>query len=654
MNDWLKVNAASDTPEILIDGFIGESWWDDSGNSNKRFNEAISKFPASQRITVRINSEGGSIQDGLGIYNTIKARGNVTTRVDGYALSIASIIALGGDEIISPQSSVWMIHDPWSGTVGDADTHRKSAEMLDKHADTLVSIYATKTGMDRKKVRDLMKEETWMTGEEAVENGFADKMDGEAKTLSALKSHALFRRVPSAVLNCAPISRFGLVAAAAGGFEPPPQVTNNKEKRMENPATQQTTPKAEATTSAPDNRLQQLEAELIATKAAADKERKARIEDKVRTLCAERGRTDADEWIPLCIANEDTVKLLAKQPVAERHIITPHNPTITGGQTWRDQVRAKQTPRAKLDFMIENWDALRQAERSMPAAANTGTTDASLIGSVLVNQAVLVLQNRLAPLRAFSRDFSGDAMAPNRPVVIPKVTAGGTAQASATDFEDTTNFVGTVTPITVTPTHRTAGGYMDQTDMNRGMRVALWAEKKAQEIAENALATVTALITTGNFTATPHISAAAAFGGDDMRTIFGLLKKCPTKYMVIDGEYYARLLPATREEYNVVEAAWPGWNGVFLNTIWTGATTNTVGFACDPQAIAVVAGIPSLPESASRSSLNTSTFTVPELQLTVALNSWYSTKTRTDWFTYDVCFGAALLDATAGLLIKSS
>ena len=133
MNDWLKVNAASDTPEILIDGFIGESWWDESGNSNRRFNDAISKFPAQQRITVRINSEGGSIQDGLGIYNAIKARGNVTTRVDGYALSIASVIALAGDEVVSPQSSVWMIHDPWSGTVGDADTHRKSADMLAKH-----------------------------------------------------------------------------------------------------------------------------------------------------------------------------------------------------------------------------------------------------------------------------------------------------------------------------------------------------------------------------------------------------------------------------------------------------------------------------------------------------------------------------------------
>ena len=94
MNDWLKVKAEGESPEILIDGFIGESWWDDTGNSNKRFNEAINRFPKSQRVTVRINSEGGSIQDGLGIYNTIKARGNVTTRVDGYALSIASIIAL--------------------------------------------------------------------------------------------------------------------------------------------------------------------------------------------------------------------------------------------------------------------------------------------------------------------------------------------------------------------------------------------------------------------------------------------------------------------------------------------------------------------------------------------------------------------------------
>ena len=141
-----------------------------------------------------------------------------------------------------------------------------------------------------------------------------------------------------------------------------------------------------------------------------------------------------------------------------------------------------------------------------------------------------------------------------------------------------------------------------------------------------------------------------------MRTLWGQLKKAVNKSVVLDGEYYAQLLPATREQYNVEEGGnWPGWNGVYLNTVWTGATSGTVGIALDPsQAIACSAGVPVVADSAYRAGLQSSNFTVPGIGLSVQMNSWYSFAARNDWMTLDVVFGAAKNDGTAAVLIKSS
>jgi len=98
----------------------------------------------------------------------------------------------------------------------------------------------------------------------------------------------------------------------------------------------------------------------------------------------------------------------------------------------------------------------------------------------------------------------------------------------------------------------------------------------------------------------------------------------------------------------------PGWNAVAQNDYWTGATANTVGFACDPQAIGVGAGLPMTPESAGRGGLRQSVITVPGIGISVQLNEWFSLASRVDWATYDVVFGACSLDATAGVLLKSA
>ena len=98
--------------------------------------------------------------------------------VDGFAASIASIIAMAGNRIEMGEGALMMIHDPMSGVMGNAAEMRKMADVLDKVGGSLADIYVNKTGLDKAKVLQMMSEETWLTAQEAVEMGFANKAIG--------------------------------------------------------------------------------------------------------------------------------------------------------------------------------------------------------------------------------------------------------------------------------------------------------------------------------------------------------------------------------------------------------------------------------------------------------------------------------------------
>jgi ATP-dependent Clp endopeptidase proteolytic subunit ClpP len=126
-----------------------------------------------KEVRVHLNSPGGSVFDGLAIYNFLKDRGNVTTIVDGVAASMASVIFMAGSNRIMPANALLMIHEPWTGAVGEADDLRKAAEALDKMNDSLAGIYANATGKDIDVIKDMMSETTWMNGADAEKDGFA-------------------------------------------------------------------------------------------------------------------------------------------------------------------------------------------------------------------------------------------------------------------------------------------------------------------------------------------------------------------------------------------------------------------------------------------------------------------------------------------------
>ena len=159
------------------------------GLTAKEFTEQIPEGETD--ITVRINSPGGDVSEGLAIYNYLKGlAANVTTIVDGYAASSASLVMMAGDRREAHKASFVMIHNPWSMAMGESDEMRHTADVLDEHRDAIIDVYADVTGKSASDLREMMDDETWMRGEAALENGFATHVvdDSEGQAAAAARA----------------------------------------------------------------------------------------------------------------------------------------------------------------------------------------------------------------------------------------------------------------------------------------------------------------------------------------------------------------------------------------------------------------------------------------------------------------------------------
>jgi ATP-dependent protease ClpP protease subunit len=175
----LKAKGKSESgTELRIYGDIGPSWDEDESNDARSVAASLEKLKGP--LAVRINSFGGSVADGLAIYNALRRfPGRVTTYVDGVAYSIASLIAMAGEEIRIAANGMLMIHAPWGMAVGNAPEMREMAEILDKHADAMVVSYLRNGGPDESQIRAWLTDgsDHYFSAKEAVELGLVDVVD---------------------------------------------------------------------------------------------------------------------------------------------------------------------------------------------------------------------------------------------------------------------------------------------------------------------------------------------------------------------------------------------------------------------------------------------------------------------------------------------
>ena len=179
----------SDEGELLLYGDISDStWWGDE-ITPKNFKEELDSLGDIKTLNVYINSGGGDVFAGQAIYSMLKRHSaTVNVYVDGLAASIASIIAMAGDNVKMPKNAMLMVHNPWSFGMGNANDFRKLADDLDKVRESMISVYEDKTGMEKESIVELMDAETWMTAEEAVEFGFADEIEEEKQVAASLNN----------------------------------------------------------------------------------------------------------------------------------------------------------------------------------------------------------------------------------------------------------------------------------------------------------------------------------------------------------------------------------------------------------------------------------------------------------------------------------
>lgn len=198
----------SGADELHIDGEIVSNvyWWGPSGQVvARRFRQRLAQCGD---VTVYINSPGGDVFAGAEMYTALREhKGKVTVKVTGIAASVASVIAMAGDEVLMSPVAYMMIHDPWTYAAGNAREFEHQAGVLREIGEGLIAAYTAKTGKSRDEIAAMLEAETYMNAQRCVDEGFADgilyEMPAASDAGTALQSHMMQskRFGASAVLN---------------------------------------------------------------------------------------------------------------------------------------------------------------------------------------------------------------------------------------------------------------------------------------------------------------------------------------------------------------------------------------------------------------------------------------------------------------------
>lgn len=196
----VKKNASEKTVDIYIYGIIGEDWWNpDNGTVASQF---VPEFKALEkefdRINVRINSPGGSIWEGLPVFNVIaQSEKDVHTYCDGIAYSMGAIILLAGKQVHAAKNSLILLHAPMTIGIGNAKDMRDTADHLDKYGDSLLTSIATKTGLSADEAKSAYFDyaDHLMTAQQALDSKLIDDIvDEDAKVPEGI-SNMSFKEV---------------------------------------------------------------------------------------------------------------------------------------------------------------------------------------------------------------------------------------------------------------------------------------------------------------------------------------------------------------------------------------------------------------------------------------------------------------------------
>lgn len=184
----IEQNADRNSLDIYLYDNIEDDkrdWWTgeiiESLTSSKYIQKVLEENKAAKNINVYINSNGGSVKEGLGIYNQLKRHSaQKTIYIDGFACSIASVIAMAGDKVVMGNNALMMIHHASTGAWGNAEELRKAANDLEVIDKASCSSYLAKAGekLTEEKLTELLDNQTWLNAQQCLDYGLIDEVAG--------------------------------------------------------------------------------------------------------------------------------------------------------------------------------------------------------------------------------------------------------------------------------------------------------------------------------------------------------------------------------------------------------------------------------------------------------------------------------------------
>jgi hypothetical protein len=279
--------------------------------------------------------------------------------------------------------------------------------------------------------------------------------------------------------------------------------------------------------------------------------------------------------------------------------------------------------------------------RASVQAANTFVTAPDFLQPAAISKAVDVL----APLRSYTLTFDPAPFSPEVTNQIKLVKTASATQTNPTNYQ-----VGgsTVDAVAVTVTHFNQPFSVSNKEYNGGLRIDDLLSENLLTLCQTIAGTVCSTMTAANFPATAVTVAESSFSLANAATAFATIAKCRPKNLILNSGAFSNISHTN----GFSDSVRFGWDGIHEQSAgWGSADAGVYGFACGPQAIAVVSGI-LLPQVSPL--VRTRYIGLGDLGIVVEYHVWFDASTRTYWGSLDVVLGAEAADGTAGVLIQSS
>lgn len=297
--------------------------------------------------------------------------------------------------------------------------------------------------------------------------------------------------------------------------------------------------------------------------------------------------------------------------------------------------------------------------------ANSFSTD--LILDKISKRTLTYLGNVFAPLNAFSTDFSDETFEQGQNVRFQIANAGATVQTNPTNWESGDSGL---TNVNCLVNQYSVSFQLTPRQLNNGFKLDQLVSVNLQNFGNKIMDVAFTPITSTNFAnivlASANITQANIAAA--MKTAFPTIAKNQIKHAILDGTGYAALLPSALTTEIGAKPGLAGFDGIHLNTRWTGAGANIYGFFGGPGAVGLLAGLPETVAIAGQfEGLEQSILSVPlggggtlnqagvQPMLQVTMSSWLSLATRTRWVSFDAMFGSCFSGDTAtGVVLRTA